>query len=55
MKEKVGVIFIVLVALLCLFGCSSDRDLEERDMVQTKLCPATIQCEDLPRIIGRHI
>ena len=34
MKEKFSVIFIVLIALLCLFGCTSDRTLEEKDMVQ---------------------
>ncbi len=31
MKEKLGVLFIVLLAALCLFGCA--EDLPEEEMV----------------------
>lgn len=31
MKEKFGVLFIVLLAALCLFGCS--EDLPEEEMI----------------------
>ncbi len=31
MKEKLGIIFIVIIAALCLFGCS--EDLPEEEMV----------------------
>lgn len=56
MKEKFGIIFIVAIALLCLFGCDKDSSLEEKDMVfDKKLCPATIQSENLTGIIGWHI
>lgn len=32
MKEKIGILLIVLLALCCLFGCSKDLPME--DMVQ---------------------
>ncbi len=31
MKEKIGIIFIVALAAICLFGCS--KELPEEDMV----------------------
>ncbi|MBQ3037317.1 MAG: hypothetical protein IJD31_10360 [Lachnospiraceae bacterium] len=31
MKEKLGIVFIVVVAALCLFGCGND--LPEEEMV----------------------
>ncbi len=56
MKEKLGIVFIIVVALLCLFGCSSDKGLEEKDMVfQQELCPTSVQCENLAGIIGGHV
>lgn len=32
MKEKIGIVFIVVVAALCLFGCA--EALPENEMVQ---------------------
>jgi len=32
MKEKLGIVFVVFLALLCLFGCS--KKLPEEDMVR---------------------
>lgn len=41
MKEKIGILFIVAVAALCLFGCTDK--LPENEMVQSIiLCPTTV-------------
>lgn len=56
MKEKFGIVFIIAVALLCLFGCNKDNGLEENDMVFNHvLCPASIQSENLSSVINRHV
>ena len=34
MKEKISILFIVLLAILCLFGCA--KDLPEEEMVSCK-------------------
>ena len=38
MKEKIGIIFIVVLAAICLFGCS--KELPEEEMVWQ-------QCSDI--------
>lgn len=41
MKEKLGILFIVVVAALCLFGCA--EELPEHEMVRSYvLCPTTV-------------
>lgn len=42
MKEKLGIIFIVIVAAFCLFGCS--EDLPKEEMV---LNPTTVNTYNL--------
>lgn len=46
MKEKLGIIFIVVAAALCLFGCS--EELPEEEMV---LNPTTVDTYNLSREI----
>lgn len=42
MKEKLGILFIVIVAAFCLFGCS--EELPEEEMV---LNPTTVNAYNL--------
>ncbi len=40
MKEKLGAIFVVFLALLCLFGCG--KKLPEEEMVQAYVQPPSM-------------